>query len=202
MSVDIIGVGLGNIRINFKENIMESIKYAASPLVCGIGIRDLPIKGNEHYYKVWKKMIERCYHVCYAKNSVVDEPWLIFSKFKSWMVTKNWKNKDLDKDCLSGVIYSKDTCVFLPRDKNILVSSFKLHNKSAGGHLHRGKYRSTLVVNKVQKHLGYYDTLEEARRVWLENKLLVLDSHIQLEVESDIINALKVFKGRVEYELQ
>lgn len=181
---------------------MSKQKYITSPFICGIGIRDLPIKGNEPYYKVWKKMIERCYHHCYNKDSVVEDSWLYFSNFKAWMLTKDWKNKDLDKDCLSGTLYSKDTCVFLPRDKNILVSSFKLHNKNAGGHLHRGSYRSTLVVNGKQKHLGYYKTLEEARKVWLESKILVLEYHIQEELDSDIIEVLLAFKGRVTYELQ
>lgn len=89
-------------------------------LVCGVGINDATYsvyryKGSAGsqkriwacpFYRTWGTMLGRCYsdkfheqNPTYVGCTVCDE-WLTFSKFKAWMETQDWKDKQLDKDIL------------------------------------------------------------------------------------------------------
>jgi len=74
-------------------------------------------------------MLARCYSkAVHAKNPTysncsVHPDWLIFSVFKTWMMLQDWENNALDKDLLipGNTLYSKDTCIFVPAEVNILL---------------------------------------------------------------------------------
>ena len=160
-------------------------------LVFGIGINDADyhigrrefIDGKYKvvwmcpFYITWKEMIRRCYDSLLHKRQPtykecsVCEDWIYFSKFKVWMITQDWENKELDKDIiLSGnKIYSPDTCVFVESRVNLFMQEkYKKNGLPAGVSSQKnGKYQAT----GHGKFLGSYTTPEEAHAVWLAFKL-------------------------------
>ena len=107
----------------------------------GVGINDAdypvnPVVNGKRkicpFYNVWSNMIRRCYmddknrrpqETSYIGCSVVDE-WHKFSNFKRWMEKQDWKNNQLDKDLKvpGNKVYGPDTCVFIPKSINTLIS--------------------------------------------------------------------------------
>jgi hypothetical protein len=109
-------------------------------MVYGVGINDstyqVSIKDNGKevwrcpYYKQWKNMLARCYSKAYHKQdskrvgSSVDPRWHLFSDFKQWMETQDWKGNQLDKDLLviGNMNYSPDICLFVSRQVNSFIT--------------------------------------------------------------------------------
>ena len=135
------------------------------------------------YYKVWFKMIDRCYSKKYLKSrpsylgcSVCNE-WLIFSNFKAWMEQQDWEGKHLDKDILvkGNKIYSPETCVFVDASLN----NFTTESDSSRGMYMIGvdkpksKYRAQCCnpFSGRCEHLGYFSTEIEAHNAWLKRKM-------------------------------
>lgn len=84
-------------------------------------------------HKRWSKMLERCYNprckefACYgAKGVKVCKRWHTFANFLDDvgevygfdLFVKEPEIYQIDKDILSGSIYSKETCVFIPKYYN------------------------------------------------------------------------------------
>ena len=106
-----------------------------SRLVCGVGVNDLRfikadrgMKNRCPFYPRWRGMLQRCYcsmeYRPTYKECFVCEDWLIFSNFKEWMKTQDWKDKHLDKDILKpgNKVYSLDTCCFVTPHDNVCES--------------------------------------------------------------------------------
>lgn len=92
-----------------------------SKLILGVGVNDSESPVSRHkvvggskkqvwlcpYYKTWRNMMMRAYSDAWAKSystyetCVVAEDWHLFSTFKKWMESQDWKGKQLDKDILS-----------------------------------------------------------------------------------------------------
>ena len=136
------------------------------------------------FYAAWKKMLERCYsekllarYPTYKGCRVCSE-WLIFSNFKKWMETQDWKGKSLDKDLLvkGNKVYSPDTCVFVDAGINVFTTDCA---KSRGKYLigvsrHKPTNKflarcSNPFTNK-QENLGYFDDELEAHLAWKTRK--------------------------------
>lgn len=168
-------------------------------MVHGVGVNDADYNVYEYgivngirkciwscpYYTTWKSMLSRCYYLKYQLKfpsyvgCCVCQEWLTFSNFKSWMKQQDWEGKHLDKDLLimGNKIYSADTCLFVdPR-----VNTFISENSASRGdypigvfyHSRDKKYvaKCNSVITDKRKHLGYYDTPEEAHAAWLSYKL-------------------------------
>lgn len=83
------------------------------------------------FYNTWKAMLERCYSESLKRRRpsyigcTVCEEWLLFSNFKVWMETQDWKGNQLDKDLLieHNKVYSPETCLFLSREVNSFLTS-------------------------------------------------------------------------------
>ncbi len=123
------------------------------------------------FYMKWHGMLRRCYcKKALSKDPtyqgcVVCDKWVYFSNFKAWMETQDWKEKQLDKDFLGeGSIYSPTTCCFVESWLNKL---FNGHTASRGlfpmGVSKLGnRFRAYLKINGTQRHIGYFDTPQEA----------------------------------------
>jgi hypothetical protein len=165
----------------------------ALKLIRGVGINDAnypvaPIVGGKQLvcpiYQKWISMIERGYstrlkekYPTYEDCSVVDE-WHSFMGFRSWMLTQDWEGKELDKDLLveGNKVYGPDTCLFISH----AVNCFLTERKASRGNLPIGVSLScngkqyiagiSSGVGGVKKHLGMYDTPEDAYLAWYNSK--------------------------------
>ena len=134
--------------------------------VYGVGINDSeymtsPVVDGKRifcpFYVKWKSMIQRCYdpkelnrNPCYIDCYVCDE-WLLFSNFKRWMKTQEWKGLSLDKDILKqgNKVYSPAFCIFVTQAINNLLCDSKARRGEfpLGVSLHK-------AVNKYMARVG------------------------------------------------
>lgn len=188
----------------------------SSTLILGIGVNDSDytvvkyenIEGKRKqvwicpYYLRWTNMIKRCYRQGRAtyEECEICEDWFLFSNFKTWMQSKDWEDKHLDKDLLlpGNKLYSPETCVFISGELN----SFLLDHKSRRGDLPlgvskikgRNKFSSFCrnPFTKKNENLGYFETPEQAHLTWKKRKL----EHAK--VYADLQSDLRISKALLE----
>lgn len=165
------------------------------------------------HYKTWNSMLQRCYDHKYIERRPtyigckVCPEWHNFQNFAGWF-EKNFyqiegQMMNLDKDILmkGNKIYSPNTCVFVPQTINSL---FIKCNKCRGdlpiGVIHRNKkYEAQCGVNGKPKHLGYYNTPEEAFKVYKQYK----EDYIK-KVAEEYKNVIpsKLYEAMLKYEVE
>ena len=169
-------VRLGDIR-------KGKVKDPYLPFVCGVGMLGTKYPSREgdrntKEYLLWKNMLERCYsdtqYSTYEGCEVSD-------KFKSYEYFYEWCHKQigfgneggenpfhLDKDLLikGNKVYSEDTCVFIPREINQLLTK---STASRGEYLigvtfekSSGRFMSQISINSRQVKIGRFKTEIEA----------------------------------------
>ena len=182
-------VELGNIR-NGK------VKDPYSPTVFGVGIVGTKylasvngVKTKE--YTLWCNMLSRCYsntNICdgFKKKNPTYEGCEVSDNFKSYEYFYEWCNKQvgfgnegwhLDKDLLvkGNKVYSEDSCIFIPKEINLLLTK---STASRGKHLigvHWDKAHKAFKaqVNKSKgkrEYLGSFNTETEAFNAYKEAK--------------------------------
>ena len=124
-------VQLGNIK-NGK------VKDPYVPSVFGVGITGTKYPVSEggvltKEYMLWCNMLQRCYSNTSKKKNPTYKGCEVSDKFKSYEYFYEWCNKqisfgvdgfELDKDLLvkGNKVYSEDSCVFIPKDINLLLT--------------------------------------------------------------------------------
>lgn len=155
----------------------------SSRLVEGVGITDVsysPVATKCPYYRVWQAMLKRCYSArslqinpTYLGCSVAPE-WHRLSVFRSWMEQKDWQGKSLDKDLLvpGNKVYGPTTCLFVSQQINTLISPQKKLRGSLpiGVNRHGDKFKVTFKKLKITRHIGVFDSVEEAAAAYLSAK--------------------------------
>lgn len=154
-------------------------------LLFGIGINDanyVTAAVRNPYYITWYNILTRCYSESYHKKRpsyigcIIDERWIYFSKFKSWMEQQDWKDKEIDKDIISpgNKLYSPETCCFIDSSVNKLihpvnrkVSAYPIGVSASRSGL---KYEAACRSHGKLNFLGSYYTVEEAATVYAEHK--------------------------------
>lgn len=138
-------------------------------------------------YDIWRKMVGRCYDNPdkHYENCTVSKEWLDYQDFCNWFYSSEvlpyyQKGFNLDKDLLitGNKVYSKDSCVFIPRE----INSFLTLRKNDRGEYKIGvylksenrtkKYGAQLNMGILKKHLGYFLTEQEAFSAYKEAKEL------------------------------
>ena len=175
--------------------VRGEVKSHFTPSVFAVGIKGLEPIVDENgekldSYKCWQSMLSRCYsakyqakHPSYIGCYVCDE-WLYYPNFKKWYEENYYeienKTSQLDKDILvkGNKVYSPETCVFVPN----FINKLFIKRQNDRGELPIGvcfnkrdkKYQANLRVFKngksVRKHLGLFDTPEEAFNAYKQAK--------------------------------
>ena len=166
-------------------------------LIYGVGINDrsLPAKvngKNTKEYALWHSMLERCYSKPYLEKKPtyigcsVSDTFLYYHLFRVWCQTQVGFGKEeyqLDKDLLikGNKLYSEDTCVFIPKSLNLLLTKRTLDRGLLPiGVSKLGKgYLAKCSIDGKAKSLGTFQTVEEAFK---EYKLFK-ESHIKAQAE-------------------
>ncbi len=135
-------------------------------------------------YVAWRHMIGRCYcpktqkkQPTYIGCSVTDE-WLDYQVFAEWFCEQEHSDigYDLDKDLLvvGNKVYSPETCSFIPRELNSILTDCKAArtNLPQGVSFDKrcGKYQSRVNLNVGRKSLGYFDCPSDAYKAYKDAK--------------------------------
>lgn len=185
------------------------------PLIEGKGIIGTKLTTEEYKhkaYKNWVRILMRCYnekqryrHPTYSGCSV-SEFFLTYTNFRDWYVKqKNWDNPlfVLDKDLLSTKeckVYSEETCVFIPKEINSLLTTTKA---SRGGlpigvckpKREGGKFTARICKENKDYDLGYYEdaaeaflVYKEAREAYLKEKAHQWKEQLDVRAYTALIN--------------
>lgn len=173
--------------MKFIEITANKNSLAQRKLVHGIGINDAlyivrPLIDGKHifcpFYKVWSCMIQRCYSTKHLQrcptytDCTVDNDWLVFSVFRSWMEKQDWKGKQLDKDILiqGNKVYTSNACIFVTKEINLLLVDSRAargkHPQGVHYNVRQGKYTSRCKVDGKYKCLGSYNEMDDARSAY------------------------------------
>lgn len=149
--------------------------------VYGVGINDVAdIVRGDQCYATWRGMFQRCYSPKWQKkypsyaNCRVCEEWKMFSQFRKWYNENYKEGYDLDKDLFSNeeLIYSPQTCVFLPPEINKLLHKTSYSNGlKLGVSKTLGKYKASINTNGFARHLGLFDSEDEAHEAFVKERL-------------------------------
>lgn len=181
------------------------------PSVHGIGFRgsDIPIRIDgklQPSYNTWSAMLRRCYDVAYVTRkptyfgcSVCDE-WHNYTSFDKWFSENHIDGCELDKDLMvsGNKVYSPETCVFVPREINmILVNKKSCRGEYPHGvsfHTNRNKFVAQIAIQGKQTGLGYFDDPLSAYLKYRDAKLEYVEFMIDKfrDVLSDsVANAIR-----------
>jgi len=124
-------------------------------------------------YRVWVDMKSRCYcendtgYKNYGGRGIaVCEEWKSSSAFLEWAIPR-WKEGlqldriDNDKD------YSPENCWFATKSYQTLNQRSTRRNgvpKGVNWDKDKKKYRSRIYILGKEKHLGFFDTIDEAKK--------------------------------------
>ena len=163
---------------------VKGLEARMKPSVYGVGClgSNLNLKSRINgktckIYKQWCNMIERCYSEklyqcrptyidCYVSDDFKD-----YSKWRDWFDNYQYKHDGwhMDKDLLfkGNKVYSENTCVFIPREINQVLTK---REASRGEYLigvywnkTNKAFRARVNKNKgKQEHLGCFKTELEA----------------------------------------
>ena len=140
----------------------EALKYSRNSDVVG--------------YQQWCGIISRLNHSKLYTNVSISDEFLDFDKYLEWAKEQIGFNTyddngllyHIDKDLLSepdNLMYSKDTCLFIPQDLNLMCKPSRNSNLKKGVQFQKHKkkpYRAYININGKSVGLGYYYTEEEA----------------------------------------
>lgn len=146
----------------------------------GVGITDVLNAQHEKSYSIWNAMLSRCYNPISIKTDptyigcTVCNEWLTFSNFKRWFDENYVEGYQLDKDILvkGNKIYSPDTCCFVPKEINTLLTYRKRNNSGLPIGIARNNKRFMVKVhiNNRQTYIGTFDSMQEASEAYIKAK--------------------------------
>mgnify|MGYP003433760200 FL=1 len=195
-----------------------------SKLVCGVGFNDKtkPTKIDGKIvkeYDLWQSMLERCFSEKYQthqptyKGCNVSDNFLNYCYFYDWCqeqigfgnIDEKGRYWQLDKDLLfiDNKTYSETACVFVPSE----INSFFIDCGATRGdyplgvnfHKPMGKFAARCKVNGKDKHLGYFNTAEEAFVVYKPFKE-ALCKQLALKWHSEI--DIRLFNTMMNWRVQ
>ncbi|MFT8316639.1 MAG: hypothetical protein ABF651_00030 [Sporolactobacillus sp.] len=188
-------------------------------LICGVGRTG---KGkfkttNKDYsltksYNIWTSMIYRCYSgKCpgYNNCSVSDE-WLTgnklnggYQQFAQWYEDNYYtcgdERMEIDKDILvpGNHTYAPDRCLIIPQKINLLFAHKNIESPLPLGVSYHPNRTKTFMAGNNKKFLGYYETADEAGKVfkeWMMNEIWKMSDEYEGRVPDKVIQAMRDYK--------
>ena len=170
----------------------KGLEARMKPSICGVGYLGCNLELKASYngkkcsiYYAWVRMFERCYSKKFHRinptyiGCTVSDEFKDYSKWREWYDNYQYKYDGwhLDKDLLfkGNKIYSKDTCVFIPREINqVLVK----RESSRGEYLigvcwskTNNAFKAQIRKNKGKpEYLGSFKTETEAFNAYKKAK--------------------------------
>jgi hypothetical protein len=166
-------------------------------------------------YSIWHGMLKRCYYEkdlmrnpTYRECSITEE-WLNFQNFAKWYDENYYEidgsKMELDKDILvkGNKVYSPETCLFVPKNINMLFikGNAKRGNLPIGVCLDkaRNKYIASCNFGNI-KLLSRHSTPEEAFEVYREHKekfIKQIADDYKNKIPAKVYNALLNYKVEI-----
>ena len=161
------------------------------------GCKSCANKHKEHgeyktrLYSIWMGMINRCnLKPDYKDVSIVDE-WRKYIPFRNWSLSNGYEETlTLDrKDVYKG--YSPENCRWVTlqvqsENKRLINKQNTSGYKGVSFHKGTSKWRATISLQNRKKHLGFFETKEQAALAYnkfvLENSLVERKLNIMPEV--------------------
>lgn len=186
ITVEFIATGYQT-KTTTKEINQGKIADRLKPSVFGVGIignkypTTINRKSTKHYV-LWKSMLERCYGNSNHKPSVSYKSCSVNGDFKYYTYFYEWCNEqvgfkdgfNLDKDLLTkgNKVYSKSTCVFLPNEINLALSTKKSQRGESliGVRKTKTGYQSRCNIRGKNYSLGVFNTEIEAFNAYKQAK--------------------------------
>lgn len=149
-------------------------------LIYGVGINDRSVAATLNgkitkEYDLWHDMLKRCYSKPFLEKQPtyigcsVSDTFKYYHMFHAWCQTQIGFGKEgyqLDKDLLikSNKLYSEDTCVFIPKELNSLLTKRTLDRGllPIGVTKSGSKFMAQCRVLGKRIYLGTFDTPELA----------------------------------------
>jgi hypothetical protein len=171
-------------------------------------------------YKTWIQMLRRCFDdkfllrdrcITYEHVTCCGE-WLLYSNFYEWLHQQEnfdkWLNNEkwcIDKDIFfkHNKIYSPGTCCLVPGSiNNLFVKSDKARgNLPIGVSKHENKYKAYYDNKSTRKHIGLYNTPEEAFDAYKQTKEKHIKDIAQEEYNNGNITK-KCYEAMMNYEVE
>ena len=172
------------------------------PVVC-----DVPGMSGTPAYKAWCSVLNRGHRKEFRsrfptyEGVIVCQEWLSFKAFKTWYEEHYREGCHLDKDLLSGKIYSPSTCVYIPAEINTLIGKFDVYSETIGTCSNSpGKWIARLSVRGTKKNLGTYSVQREAsnayKRAWVNNLNQLIKAY-KHDLHPDAVEALEAYLRNV-----
>ncbi len=191
--------------VAYLSNLLKwQIKDPYFPMIYNVGYLG-ESKMHKPSYSVWSGFLGRCYshdnrgYSTYGEAGVsVCSEWHNYSNFKEWYLENKTGDFELDKDLLceyKGItpkVYSKDTCCFLPKGLNGLLS-----NKAYGDTgLPLGVWDSgkKFYSGYGRENRGRFITLQEAVAHQIKTKKVVCQVRLEeysTQLPQEVLEALK-----------
>lgn len=137
-------------------------------------------------YKLWSEMKFRCnnkkfqekyptYKGCELSSNFQDYQY--FAEWCQSQIGYNFDSYELDKDLLSGKLYSEDTCVFIPKSLNSFLASKPLGGKGNPKGVYPRKtkagikYVVSISIDCKSEYLGYFECPLKAKEAYNTAKI-------------------------------
>lgn len=216
ITVEFIATGYQT-KTTTKEINQGKIADRLKPSVFGVGIignkypTTINRKSTKHYV-LWKSMLERCYGNSNHKPSVSYKSCSVNGDFKYCTYFYEWCNEqvgfkdgfNLDKDLLTkgNKVYSESTCVFLPNEINLALSTKKSQRGESliGVRKTKTGYQSRCNIRGKNYSLGVFNTEIEAFNAYKQAKesyLKELANKWKDEIDTRAYNALMNYQVEI-----
>ena len=197
----------------FSKATKGKPKVSTRKMLFGVAYVDVDyVACKTNAYVVWCEMLKRCYSEKYHKKKPtykgcsVCEEWLLFSNFKRWFDENYVDGYVLDKDILvkGNKVYSPDTCCFVPKGLNSLLTNRKNHRGKYPVGVFKnncGVFLAILSVNGKQRTVARCKSQEEAFYAYKQAK----EKHIQevaIEYYSQGKITERVYNALINYRVE